>query len=224
MITLKSIVRSLGGRFGLATHSVAVEPPGEREVDFYDLLYASSEVYQDHYTKSFYYFLWSVIVDRARHAQVRRVLEIGCGPGQLAAFLMDQCVEHYQGLDFSSQAIELARRNVPRGRFVVGDARDSALYHQVEHDLLICTEVLEHITEDLQVVARFQPGKRCICTVPNFPYPSHVRHFRDAAEVAGRYGRFFHDLDIVTFKSPNSLDDEFFLFDGVRNHVTTTEA
>jgi hypothetical protein len=69
-------------------------------------------------------------------------------------------------------------------------------------------------------LSRFRPGKRCLFSVPNFPYPSHVRYFRDAAEVIARYGPFFHNLSVTTFKSPNSgatATDLFFLADGVRN-------
>ena len=72
-------------------------------------------------------------------------------------------------------------------------------------------------------VAGFRPGKRCFCSVPSFDDPSHVRHFRDAAEVVARYGPFFRDLDVATFASPRSDPHaryDFFLFEGVRNdHV-----
>src|SRR5262249_55953579 len=107
------------------------------------------------------------------------------------AFLLDQGVAAYAGLDFSREAIDLARRAAPRGEFMIGDARSSGIYVEFDHDAVICTEVLEHIEDDLLVVSRFLPGKRCLGTVPNFPYESHVRHFRDAGEVASRYGPFF---------------------------------
>jgi SAM-dependent methyltransferase len=190
----------------------------EESAGFYDALYRSTPVYHEPYQKSFYYFLWSVIVDRIRRAGVKRVLEIGCGPGQLASYLLDGHVEQYVGLDFSPQAIEMARKNAPHGRFVVGDARDGAIHAEVEHDLVICTEVLEHIEDDLKVVAAFRAGKRCLCSVPSFPYESHVRHFKDAGEVVARYGAFFEGLDVMTFRSPCDAGDLFFLLDGVRTN------
>jgi trans-aconitate methyltransferase len=151
------------------------------------------------------------------------VVEIGCGPGQLASLLMEQGVEQYVGLDFSSKAITMAEASVPRGRFFVGDARTTAIYNDFEHDLVICTEVLEHIEDDLVVLSKFLPGKRCLCSVPSFPHETHVRRFRDAGEVKARYGDFFHDLQVLTLKSPNyspHSPDLFFLMDGVRNdHV-----
>jgi SAM-dependent methyltransferase len=215
---LKQAVRRVGNGLGL---SRPASPLGREEnAGWYDTLYGSSADYQCGYAESFYYFLWAVIADRIRRAGFRRVLEIGCGPGQLAAFLLEQGVTEYTGLDFSPAAIALARKHAPRGTFVVGDARSPEIHASAAHDVVICTEVLEHIEKDLLVVSNFSPGKRCLCSVPNFPYESHVRHFADARAVADRYGWLFRDLDVMTFPSPRSRTDLFFLLDGVRNDAT----
>ena len=195
-------------------------PDYERNSSFYNAIYASSESYRGPYWRSHYYFLWAVIADRIRHAGVHRVLEIGCGPGQLATLLIEQDVQEYTGLDFSAEATALAAKNVPSGRFITGDARDAAVYREVAHDVIICTEVLEHIHDDLLVILKFPAGTRCICSVPNFACESHVRFFANTSEVAARYGPFFHELDVMVFRSPLYESDRFFLLDGVRNdHV-----
>jgi SAM-dependent methyltransferase len=220
---IKKVISRLGNRLGLASEGALRTPSGagqELGADWYDRCYASAAGYQCSYPKSFYYFMWTVIADRVRRSGLRRVLEIGCGPGQLAAFLFEQGIQSYVGLDFSATAINLARQLAPQGRFVVGDARSPAIHRETEHELLICTEVLEHIQDDLLVVSHFLPSKRCICSVPSFPYESHVRHFATVDEVRQRYGPFFQDLDIMTFRSPNSDTDRFYLFDGVRNDHT----
>src|SRR5947209_3200198 len=140
---MKTVGKSLGRRFGMVDGRV----PAGREVgsDWYDQAYRDVEEYRRPYTQSRYYFIWTVIVDRVRRGGARRVLEIGCGPGQLAAFLLDSGVDEYLGLDFSPTAIEMARANAPRGRFEVGDARSTDVHSEFEHDVVICTEVLEHI-------------------------------------------------------------------------------
>jgi SAM-dependent methyltransferase len=199
----------------------------EESADWYDKLYTEVDVYHRPFYRSFYYFLWAVIADRLRTANIRRVLEIGCGPGQLAAMLLEQGVEEYVGVDFSPKAIAMARENAPRGRFLVGDARTTDLHSEVDHEVVICTEVLEHIEDDLLTLSRFIPGKRCIYSVPNFAYPSHVRYFRRAEEVRTRYGPFFRELDVTILKSPNSTPDQtdlFFLADGVRNDRVIEQA
>ncbi len=197
--------------------SSALAQTTEKGAAFYDALYSASNVYQCPYNRSFYYFLWSVIADRVRRDCLWRVFEVGCGPGQLATFLFEQGAQSYTGFDLSSTAIELAQRNAPRGYFFAGSALDPEIYARFESDVLICTEVLEHIEQDLQVVSLFPQGRRCICTVPNFPYESHVRHFRSADEVRSRYSLFFQELDVMTFLSPRNDEDKFFLFDGIRN-------
>src|SRR5205085_1343346 len=103
-----------------------------------------------------------------RRGGIRRVLEVGCGPGHLANLLLDQGVQEYVGLDFSPKAVAIARKVAPRARFLVGDARSSELYSRFDYDAVICTEVLEHIEDDGLVVSQFRPGTRCLCSVPNF--------------------------------------------------------
>lgn len=222
---LKRTGRRIGHRLGLMTdweQAAQQQSRAGREepADWYDRAYASSGSYHEPYFRSCYYFSWCVIADRILRDNACGLLEIGCGPGQFAAMLRDQGFRRYVGLDFSPTAIEMARRNAPEFEFVVGDARTSDVYDRVEHDTIVCTEVLEHIEDDLLVVSRFGAGKRCLCTVPNFPYVSHVRHFKDAEQVRDRYGPFFQSLDVRVLKGPRSETEEFFLFDGVRNTHT----
>src|SRR4029077_12899170 len=85
----------------------------ERQSDYYDSQYEAIEGYRCHYADSLYFFLWCVLVDRIQPANVRCLLDIGCGPGQLAMFLQDRGLRKYVGLDFSTTAIRLARLLCP---------------------------------------------------------------------------------------------------------------
>jgi len=186
---------------------------GEAPASWYDNVYqAAPRHYFDHYTKSPYYFVWSVVADRLRGA--RAVLEIGCGTGQLAQLLQDQGIQHYTGFDFSRKAIELARKRLPNHDLRVDDARTTQLYREIDHDVVICTEVLEHIEADLAVLAALKPGVRVIATVPNFDFTSHVRFFDNVSQVIARYGSLFEGLDVVTLWSSRTA--KFFLLDGIR--------
>ena len=191
---------------------------GEQPAAWYDAVFAnSSSDYRKHYTASCYYFIWTVIVDRI--PKKASVLEIGCGPGQLAQFLADRGIGRYVGFDFSPRAIELAKQRGPALEFHVADALETPLLDACHYDTLICTEVLEHIEADLQVLVRIREGVRCLLTVPNFPYVSHVRHFCDADSVAARYGGYFHDFRVDTFWADAGCRC-FFLLEGRRNSFT----
>jgi 2-polyprenyl-3-methyl-5-hydroxy-6-metoxy-1,4-benzoquinol methylase len=213
----------IGDRLGAKLDGVIRKPVvgTERPSDWYDRMFSRTAKYQVAYHDSPYYFLWAVIADRVRHAELRRVLEVGCGTGQLAAFLFDQGIEAYVGIDFSSKAVEYAARMAPAGRFLVDDARHSAIYEEIEHDVVICTEVLEHIEEDLSVVSRFPPRTRCMFSVPNYNSESHVRFFRDAAAVSERYGDYFTGLDIAKFPV-GSQTASIVLADGFREEFRSS--
>jgi SAM-dependent methyltransferase len=219
---LRRAARKIGHRLGLMTDWEVAHLPRqivgrEQTQQWYDELFETTPLYHCHYSRSCYYFLWSVITDRILRSGYKAILEIGCGPGQLAALLYDQGIRQYTGLDFSTAAVELAQKNVPMFRFLVADARTSTVCDDVPYDVIICTEVLEHIEDDLLVVSRFKPRVRCMFTVPNFPNKSHVRVFRDADEVSARYAPYFSEFQVLTLQGPRDLTERFYLADGVRN-------
>lgn len=187
----------------------------ERPPGWYDEAYRKKDTtYHRHYTESSDYFLWTVLVDRI--ARDARVLEIGCGPGQLALYLSDTGVQRYHGLDFSPEAVAMAQAVCPGLRFAADDALTSPLLDEEWYDTVIATEVLEHIERDLDLLMRVRPGVRCLLTVPNFPYPSHVRHFRNGEEVEARYRRILPGLRVTEIPK-NPRGGRFFLIDGIRS-------
>ena len=126
-------------------------------------------------------------------------------------------IETYVGLDFSPKAVDLAKSLCPQGKYVVGDATVTTLHEDVTYDVVICTEVLEHVPADFSVLNRFRAGTRALCTVPNFPYDSHVRHFETIDDVRERYSQFFDAFDVwpvFRWYAPNHV---YYLMDGVRN-------
>jgi SAM-dependent methyltransferase len=137
-----------------------------------------------------------------------RVLEVGCGTGSMAQYLFDtRSVGGYLGFDFSTVAVNKARRRTGKlDAFFVGDATCVETYAGREYDTVICTEVLEHIEEDLLAISLWHPGAYCVCSVPNYDADTHVRHFSHEDEVRQRYGHLI-DIDNVTRKRKPFLDD-----------------
>lgn len=55
-------------------------------------------------------------------------------------------------------------------------------------------EVLEH-TDDEKILSFIPIAKEVILTVPDFDYPSHIRHFTTKEEVMDRYKKHLIILD-----------------------------
>jgi SAM-dependent methyltransferase len=160
----------------------------------------SSGPYDDYdrpYLDSHYYPLYKRVLDEVLRLGGHRVLDVGCGSGSFAQLLMDRSNLDYLGFDFSEVAIRKARERTGQpDRFFVAKVGDAAPLRR-EHDTIVCLEVLEHIENDLEVVQNWKPGVLCVCSVPNFDQPDHVRFFRDEGEVARRYG---HLIDFATIR------------------------
>ena len=146
--------------------------------------------------RSFYYRLFCAVVREVANRSIENVIEVGCGTGTLAQLLIARCGVGYRGFDFSEEAVRRARLRLGRpGTVFVGDALDADCY-QSPYDGIVCTEVLEHIERDVDVIAHWRCGTQCVCSVPNFDYPTHVRHFRHEDEIRTRYGRLI-DIDSI---------------------------
>jgi SAM-dependent methyltransferase len=184
--------------------------------EWYDARFEADEKWREHYSRSPYYHFWTVITDRIVHTKAPAVLEIGCGSGQLAMLLADRDVDEYVGFDFAPKRLAWAREQLPGFRFEVADAFDTDLYTSAPYNVVVCTEFLEHVERDLDVIERLRPGARFIGTVPNFGGGSHVRHFDDADEVRARYGAVLSDLRVDPF--PNRAGRVHFLLDGNTPH------
>lgn len=199
---------------GLKTHTE--EAAGEKSAEWYDKAFESADGYHLHYTKSPYYTAWTVIIDRLRASKAQAVLEIACGPGQLACAVWDSgLVRSYHGFDFSEKRIAAAKLACPGFAFEVADAFTTTAFEALAYDTVIATEFLEHVEEDLRVLDRIRPGTRFIGTVPNYPYVSHVRHFVDTKAVSERYADRFED----STAAPIVRDQQghvLFLIEGIR--------
>jgi len=76
--------------------------------------------------------------------QPKKVLDLGCGPGALMHLLWELGVD-VEGIDFAESSKQLATPQV-RDRIAVGVVTDSTLKPANAYDLVICREVLEHLT------------------------------------------------------------------------------
>lgn len=173
------------------------EEAGEKPAEWYDKILEKTDAYDRHYTESAHYAIWTVLIDRIRKYGPANVLEIGCGSGQLATALRDyKLLTSYCGFDFSPKRIALARRQCPDLRFEIADVFQTDLFTTTPYDMVISTEFLEHVEQDLEVIAKVRSGAFFLGTVPNYPWTSHVRHFDTRDQVMERYSGYFADFDV----------------------------
>jgi len=76
--------------------------------------------------------------------QPTKVLDLGCGPGALMHLLWELGVD-VEGIDFAESSPGLATPEV-RGRITIGHVTDPSLKPAGAYDLVVCREVLEHLT------------------------------------------------------------------------------
>lgn len=104
----------------------------------------------DHVTA---YRLWQAPFQRRKFApierhnrlqQVRRVLDVGCGPGTNSACFTEQ---DYLGIDVNPDYIEYARRRYGR-RFEVADATQFRPEQDAPFDFVLLNSLLHHLPTD----------------------------------------------------------------------------
>lgn len=113
----------------------------------------------------------------------RRVLDAGCGEGHVTAWLAEALpASRITGVDGRAEAIEAYRKRNPGADGMAGDLR-ALPFEAGAFDLVVCTEVLEHLPEPADVLREL--GRVCsghlLLTVPHEPF------FRAGNLARGRY-------------------------------------
>jgi 2-polyprenyl-3-methyl-5-hydroxy-6-metoxy-1,4-benzoquinol methylase len=159
----------------------------EKGPEYYNQIYKSSEKYRLTYKDSRYYVVWTQAMKFVKQFESPKILEIGCGTGQFAHYLYDEGYKDYQGVDFSPEAIELAKKTVKQS-FSVADCRNSDIFGG-NHSLVIALELLEHVRDERAVIDNIREGIDIIFSLPTFNDPAHVRKFKKKRDIERRYSR-----------------------------------
>jgi len=134
-----------------------------------------------------------------------RALEVGCGAGRIAIALARRGFQ-VDGLDVVPRVVEqaahLAAAAGVDARFFVADfTKSDPRFPDETYDLVVCSEVLEHVEPWREVVGNIaqvlKPGGLLVLTTPNDPaqfsvldeYAGHVRRF-GWEELHSGLGRF----------------------------------
>ena len=186
----------------------------QEPAEYYDEIYKDNEYYARSGEDAGHKRIWdNIIADLSKdiHASNRRIIELGCGTGQLAELLLPMeefGFAYLLGIDFSTVAIDIARSRFKdtyiNSRFVVGNLFDcEQMYRDLKPDTVIATEVFEHIKEDKKLLGMFSSGTEFYITVPDFGGRSHVRFFENEKQVRAHYSDALDIREVVEFKSKN---------------------
>lgn len=138
-----------------------------------------------------YLDLYETIVSFLPEDKSTKILDLGCGIGNIAELIYNKGYKNYIGVDFSKVAIERARRRVPQVEFIVANVFSKKVFNLIKSiSHFIALEFLEHIKEDLKLLRTIPGGSQVIFLAPTFDYVSHVRYFVNVEQIINRY----HDI------------------------------
>jgi ubiquinone/menaquinone biosynthesis C-methylase UbiE len=100
------------------------------------------------------------------------ILDVGCGEGFTLKKLEEKKIgKRAEGIDYSSDAIKIGKKIYPQLVLSEGNVYDLK-YPDNSFDLIICTEVLEHLEDPVKAVAEMKrvTSKYIVFSVPNEPF------------------------------------------------------
>lgn len=115
-----------------------------------------------------------------KHLNIDSVLDVGCGEGfTLARFKKEKIGKVYEGIEADDVAIELSKKLYPSLNIKKGDIY-TLPYKSNFFDLVVCTEVLEHLDEPRKAYKELirVSRKYILLSVPNEPWFTFQRMAR----------------------------------------------
>jgi SAM-dependent methyltransferase len=148
-------------------------PFREKDASYYD------RVYETGYSTQAYRPIYEAVLDFLDRMSAPRVLEVGCGTGDLAHQLVDRKIP-YRGFDISPVAVQRCRALGVPG-VTVGSAYEAENYLPHDFTVIVALEVFEHI-DDRVAIGHFPEGTHVLFSVPNFVETSHLRAYQDPSK------------------------------------------
>ncbi|MEJ7656429.1 MAG: class I SAM-dependent methyltransferase [Thermoleophilaceae bacterium] len=144
-------------------------------------------------------YLWA-----SSAARDRRVLDAGCGVAYGSTMLAEAGARSVVGVDLAEDVLESVRARVPPNvRLERADLRDLP-FEDGSFDLVVCFEVIEHITDQQEVVREFarvlSPEGVLLTSTPNRAVsagdnPHHLRELLPE-ELEGLLGEHFANVEL----------------------------
>lgn len=136
------------------------------------------------------------ILEQVRRSRANSILDVGCGEGHTTREIAAATAVHVAGIDLELEAVGQARRLYPHLRFLSGSVYELP-FRDAAFDLVVATEVLEHLDSPSNALCELRRVSRrwCLVSVPHEPWwrianlargaywsalgntPGHVQHW-----------------------------------------------
>lgn len=105
--------------------------------------------------------LWNDLKPLVKYTKnSNKVLDLGCGNGRLYQLFCDLSIE-YVGVDFSEGQLEMARKNYPEVKFVLGEMTDLP-FKDNEFDIIYCIATFHHLSHRESRLKALEEMKRVL--------------------------------------------------------------
>lgn len=114
----------------------------------------------------------NTVVKATRPLNIDSILDVGCGEGfTLDRLYKEKIGKTYEGIEYEETAVDLAKKMYPKLTFKQGDIYKLP-YKSNSFDLVVCTEVLEHLTDPKKAYRELLRVSRkyVLLSVPNEPF------------------------------------------------------
>lgn len=197
----------------------------EQSAEFYDGVYSGKLktnsnplAYRVSFKLSTYYSAWKIAIGQTKKGQL--IGDLGCGVGQFAAMCLANNRDYRLGIDFSEVAIQQAKELNPEiaDNFKVGNLLEPEITKLVKGlDTIYILEVLEHITNDKELLNSLPKGMQVVFSVPNYDSAGHVRHFKTYMDVERRYYSCFKSLTYIDSAIVGTMKNaKVFIFSAIK--------
>lgn len=181
LLNIKKVFRVMGIDISFVKKEQKIDPVDRNKVDSMDEIYASKN-YQNAVLSKEHQFFFHQIIELIEKKNIpiddKLIADFGCGVGNLLFHINSKYQPKQScGFDFSTEALELAKKRFPSGEFHKHD-----IYEKTDNqfDLVFCTETLEHLLYPDKaldnLIYSLKPGGYLIITVPDGRKDNFVGH------------------------------------------------
>ena len=168
---------------------------------------SATDNYRKHTTKNpvqrfFINNFFKTLLGELEQNESKTILDVGCGEGFTLAKIQERGIgTTYEGIEYDATALDLGKKMHPQMILKQGD-----IYHlpyaDNSFDMVLCTEVLEHLEYPEKAIKELQrvTRKYCVISVPNEPI------FRAANFLRGKnLSRWGNDIEHIQHWSSRGI-------------------